>query len=79
MDLYERFVGTASDSNDVSWDQSHQVFYDNTFAFEYNISRLQTLEIPIAKLQACHNCSEEKKIFSGSKWLTFLFILFKGI
>ena len=50
MDLSEQFVGTASDSNDVSWDQSHQVFYDNKYAFEYNMSRLQILEIPIAIL-----------------------------
>ena len=28
---------------------------------EYNIPRLQTLEIPIAKLQERHNCSEGKK------------------
>ena len=28
------------------------------------MSRLQTLEIPIAKLQARHNCSEAKKKYS---------------
>ena len=61
MDLSEIFVGTASDSNDASQDQAHRVFYDNKSAFEYNISRLQRLEIPIAKLQARHNCSEAKK------------------
>ena len=48
MDLSERFVGTSSDSNDISWDQAHQVFYDNKSVFEYKMSRLQTLEIPIA-------------------------------
>ena len=56
MDLSERFFGTASDSNDVSWDKGHQVIYDKNSAFEYNMLRLQTLEIPIAKLQARHNC-----------------------
>ena len=57
MYLSERFLGTASDSNDVSPDQAHQVFYDNKSALEYNMLRLQTLESPIAKLQARHNCS----------------------
>ena len=61
MDLSEWFVGTSSDSNDVSWDQAHRVFHENTSAFEYNISRLQTLENPIAKLQTSHNYSEAKK------------------
>ena len=61
MDLSERFVGTSSDSNDVSLYQNHCVFYDNKSAFDYNMSRLQILEIPIAKLQARHNCSEAKK------------------
>ena len=64
MGLSEPFFGTASDSNDVSWDQDHQVFYDNKSTFEYNISRLQILESPIAKLQARHNCSEAKKKYS---------------
>ena len=40
MDLSERFFGTASESNDVSWDQAHQVFYENKSTFEYNMSRL---------------------------------------
>ena len=61
MYLSERFFGTSSDSNDVSWDQYRQVFYYKNSAFEYNMSRLQTLEIPIAKLQARHNCLEAKK------------------
>ena len=39
--------GTPSDSNDISWDQAHQVFYENKSAFEYNMSRLQTLKTPI--------------------------------
>ena len=64
MDLSERFLGTASDSNDVSWDQYHQVFYENKSSFEYNMSRLQTLETPITKLQACHKCPEAKKKYS---------------
>ena len=63
-ELSERFFRTASDSNYGSWDQANQVFYDNKFAFEYNMSRLQTLEIPIAKLQARHNCSEAKEKYS---------------
>ena len=37
MDLSEQFVGTASGSNDVSWDQDHQVFYDKKSAVEYKI------------------------------------------
>ena len=37
------------------------VFYENKSAFEYNMLRLQTLEIPIARLQARYNCSEAKK------------------
>ena len=61
MDLSEHCFGTASDSNDVSWDQSHQVFYENKYDFVYNMSRLQTLEIPISRLQAFHNFSEVKK------------------
>ena len=61
MDLSEQFFGTASDSNDVGWDQAHRVFYDNKSAFEYNMSRLQTLEILIAKLQARHKFPEAKK------------------
>ena len=64
MDLSERFLGTAYDSNDVRWDQYHQVFYDNKSAFEYNMSRIQTLKITIAKLQACHKCPEAKKKYS---------------
>ena len=64
MDLSEHCFGTASDSNDVSWDQAHQVFYENKYDFVYNMSRLQTLEIPIAILQARHNCSEAKKKYS---------------
>ena len=43
MDLSKQFVGTASDSNYVIWDQYHRVFYDNNSAFEYNIPMLQTL------------------------------------
>ena len=61
MVLSERFFKTASYLNDVSCDQDHQVFYDNKYAFEYSMSRLKTLEIPITKLQARHNCSEAKK------------------
>ena len=61
MDLSERFIGTISDSNGVSWDQAHQVFYDNKSSFEYNMSRLHTLKTPIAKSQARHNCLEAKK------------------
>ena len=61
VDLSEQFVQTESDSNDVSYDQTHRVFYNNKSAFEYNMSRLQTLESPIAKLKLCHNCSEAKK------------------
>ena len=61
MHLSERFVVTTSDLNNIIWDQYHRVFYDNKSAFEYKMSRLQTLEIPIAKLQARHNCSEAKK------------------
>ena len=48
MNLSEEFFGASSDSNDVSWDQANQVFYDNKSAFEYNMSRLKTLESPIA-------------------------------
>ena len=55
MDLSGRFVRTLSESNDVSWDQDHQLLYDNNSAFEYNMSMLQTLEIPISRLQARHN------------------------
>ena len=33
-------------------------FYDIKFAFEYNILRLQTVEIPMIKLQALKNCLE---------------------
>ena len=61
MDLSERWFGTPSDSNGVSWDQAHWLFYENKSSFEYNMSRLQTLETPIAKLQARHNCLEAKK------------------
>ena len=61
MDLFEQFVGTSSDSNDVSWYQANQVFYDNKSVFEYNMPRFETLEIPISRLQARHNCLEAKK------------------
>ena len=61
MGLSERFFGISSDSNDVSWDQYHQVFYDNKSAFEYNMSRIQTLETSIAKLQAWHKFLEVKE------------------
>ena len=40
------------------------MFYDNKSVFEYNMSRLQTLESPGAKLQARHNCLEAKKKYS---------------
>ena len=40
------------------------MFYDNKYAFEYNMSRLQTLEIPIDKLKEHHNCSEAKKKYT---------------
>ena len=59
--LSELFVRTSSDSNDISWDQAHQVFYDNKSVFEYKMSRLQILEIQIAILQTRHNCLEAKK------------------
>ena len=41
-----------------------ECFMTKNSAFEYNMSRLQTLEIPIAKLQARHKCSEAKKKYS---------------
>ena len=59
--LFGRFVRTSSDSNNASWDQAYRVFYENKSAFEHSMLRLQTLKIPIAKLQARHNCSEAKK------------------
>ena len=37
------------------------MFYDNNSALEYNMSRLQSLEISIAKLKSRHNFSEAKK------------------
>ena len=43
MDLSKCFVRTSFDSNDVRWDQAHRVFYDNTYPFEYKMSRLQKL------------------------------------
>ena len=61
MDLSQQFFGTASDSDNVHWDQAHQVFYDNKSVFEYNMLMLKTLESPISKLQAHHNCLEAKK------------------
>ena len=64
MGLSVKFIGTEPDSNDVSWDQHHRVFYEKKSAFEYNMSKLTTLEIPIAKLQARHNCLEAKKKYS---------------
>ena len=79
MDLSERFVITSYDSNDVSLDQSHQVFYDNKSAFEYNISGLQTLESPISKLQVRHNYSEvKKKVSQDENVLHYCLYLAKG-
>ena len=72
MDLSERFFRTAYDSNGVSWDQYHRVFNDNKYSFEYNMSRLQTLEIPIAKLQAHHNFSEAKKKKIPKKQMAYI-------
>ena len=43
------------------------------------MSRLKTLEIPIARLQACHNCSEAKKKDSQEEnGLHFCLYLAKG-
>ena len=78
MDLSEQFFQTSYDSNDVSWYQSHRVFYDNKSAFKFNMLRLQTLEIPIAKLQARHNFSEAKKKYSQEENGLHYFITCKG-
>ena len=32
--LFERFIGTTSDSKYVSWGKSHKVFYDKKYAFK---------------------------------------------
>ena len=64
MNLSEQLFGAEYDSNYVSWDQAHQVFYHNKTAFEYNMSRLQTMEIPIAKWQASLNYLEARKKYS---------------
>ena len=55
------------------------MFYGNKSAFEYNMLRLQTFEIPIAKLQTHHNCSEANtKDFQEANGLHSCLYLAKG-
>ena len=59
--LRTRFVGTASDSTDPQWDQAPHLFFDNKSAHEFNMARLQSLQKPIARLDAVHNKPEAKR------------------
>ena len=59
--LKTRFIQTAQDTNCSDWDNATRLFYDNKSTFEYNMTKLQRLNKPIAKLEAKHNCRAAAK------------------
>ena len=59
--LRTRFIGTASDSTDLQWDEAPHLSFDNKSVQEFNMEKLQSLQKPIARLNAEHNCAAARR------------------